>query len=231
MRAHPIPMVLAIVPARGGSRGLPHKNILPLAGVPLVARTILAARACPHISCCVLSTDDPQIRAIGVAYGAEVMERPAELAGDLATSQVVVRHVLEVLSAAARLPDYFVLLQPTSPLRAAAHITACIETFFESDAQSAISVTESKESPFKSFLEKDGEILPLFDIEALHAPRQTLPVVLNQNGAIYLTSSAAFLRTDRFFIPPVIPFVMDAAASVDIDTALDWRIAECLISG
>jgi CMP-N,N'-diacetyllegionaminic acid synthase len=231
MRKRPVPRVLAIVPARGGSRGLPRKNVLPLAGIPLVARTILAARGCPHIDACVLTTDDPKIRAIGLDYRADVIDRPAELADDLATSQAVVRHALEALASAGRLPEYFVLLQPTSPLRAGPHITACIEAFFRCDAQSAISVTEAKESPFKAFVEKNGSLEPLFDVEALHAPRQTLPRVYNQNGAIYLTSSAAFLRTNRFFIPPVMPFVMDAAASVDIDTALDWRIAECLISG
>ena len=231
MRTQPVPRVLAIIPARGGSRGLPRKNLLPLAGIPLVARAILAARACPHVAGCLLTTDDPEIRAVGVEYGAEIIDRPAELAGDLASSQAVVRHVLDVLSAAGALPEYFVLLQPTSHLRTGAHITACIEAFFRSDAQSAISVTEASESPYKALVEKNGSLQPLFDVETLHVPRQTLPRVLNQNGAIYLTSSAAFLRTNRFFIPPVMPFVMDAEASIDIDTALDWRIATCLISG
>lgn len=228
MKVHPVPKVLAIVPARGGSRGLPRKNLLKLGGIPLVARTILAARQCPHIGCCLLTSDNPEIRAVGIEYGAEIVHRPAELADDLATSQAVVRHALEHLAA---LPEYFVLLQPTSPFRTAAHITACIEAFFRSEAQSAISVTQAKDSPFKAFVEKDGALQPLFDIAALHAPRQALPHVYNQNGAIYLASSAAFLRTNRFFIAPVMPFVMDAGASIDIDTALDWRIAECLISG
>jgi CMP-N-acetylneuraminic acid synthetase len=231
MKAQPIPSVLAIVPARGGSRGLPHKNLLSLAGIPLVARALLAARNCPHTTGCVLTTDDAEIRAIGVEYGIEVINRPAELAGDLATSQAVVRHVLEVVSSASPLPEYFVLLQPTSPFRTGAHIAACIEAFFQSDAQSAISVTEAKESPFKAFVEKGGVLQPLFDVGKLHAPRQTLPRVYNQNGAIYLAGSHAFLRTNRFFIPPVMPFVMDPESSLDIDTALDWRIATCLTSG
>jgi CMP-N-acetylneuraminic acid synthetase len=231
MKVHPIPKVLAIVPARGGSRGLPRKNLLPVGGIPLVARAILAARDCPHVGGCVLTTDDPEIRAIGIAYGADIIDRPADLSGDSTSSLAVVRHVLEFLATAGRLPEYFVLLQPTSPLRTAAHLTACIEAFFNSDAQGAISVTEAKESPFKSFIEKNGSLQPLFDVEKLHAPRQTLPAVFTQNGAIYLTSSVAFLRSNSFFIPPAMPFVMDAQASIDIDTALDLRIAECLISG
>jgi CMP-N-acetylneuraminic acid synthetase len=231
MKVHPIPKVLAIIPARGGSRGLPRKNLLTLGGIPLVARAILAACECPHVSTCVLTTDDPAIRAIGIAYGAGIIERPPDLAGDSTTSQSVVRHVLESLATAGRLPEHFALLQPTSPLRTAAHLTACIEAFFKSDAQSAISVTEAKENPFKSFIETNGSLQPLFDVEKLHAPRQTLPRVYTQNGAIYLTSSAAFLRSNSFFIPSAMPFVMDAEASIDIDAALDLRIAECLISG
>jgi len=227
MRVQPIPDILAIIPARGGSRGLPRKNLLAVAGIPLVARAILAARACPHIRRCLVTTDDPDIGAIGVEYGAHVIERPADLANDLATTQAVVRHALSTSLAA----EYFVLLQPTSPFRTGAHVTACIEAFFQSDAESAISVTEAKESPFKAFVEQDGALQPLFSVENLHGPRQTLPRVLNQNGAIYLTSAEAFLRTDRFFIPPVMPFPMDAESSLDIDTALDYRIATCLTSG
>lgn len=231
MKVRPIPRVLAIVPARGGSLGLPRKNLLTVGGIPLVARAILAARECPHVGSCVLTTDDPEIRAIGIAFGADIIERPCDLAGDSTTSQAVVRHVLESLATAGRLPEYFVLLQPTSPLRTAAHVTACIEAFFKSDAQSAIGVTEAKENPFKSFIEMNGSLQPLFDVEKLHAPRQALPRVYSQNGAIYLTGSTAFLRSNSFFIPSVMPFVMDAEASIDIDTALDLRIAECLISG
>jgi CMP-N-acetylneuraminic acid synthetase len=231
MKLHPIPKVLAIIPARGGSRGLPRKNLLPVGGIPLVARAILAARDCPYMGGCVLTTDDPEIRAIGIAYGADIIDRPADLAADSTISQAVVRHVLESLSTTATAPEYFVLLQPTSPLRTAAHVTACIEAFFNSDAQSAISVTEPKGGPFKSFIETDGSLRPLFDVEKLHAPRQALPHVYSQNGAIYLTSSAAFLRSNSFFIPPAMPFAMDAETSIDIDTALDLRIAECLISG
>ncbi len=231
MKVHPIPRVLAIVPARGSSRGLPRKNLRTVGGIPLVARAILAATECPHVGACVLTTDDAEIRAMGVACGADIIERPADLADDHATSQAVVRHVLQSLSTTAPAPEYFVLLQPTSPLRTAAHVTACIEAFFKSDAQSAIGVTEAKENPFKSFIEMNGSLQPLFDVEKLHAPRQALPRVYSQNGAIYLTGSTAFLRSNSFFIPSVMPFVMDAEASIDIDTALDLRIAEFLISG
>ena len=230
MKVQPVPKVLAIIPARGGSRGLPRKNLLPVGGLPLVARAMLAAKECPYICRSVLTTDDPEIRAAGIEYGAEVIHRPPELASDSATSQSVVRHTLEVLAWKGT-PEYFVLLQPTSPMRTGAHITACIEAFFRSPAKSAISVTEARDHPFKALIERHGELEPLFDADSLHAARQTLPRVYNQNGAIYLTSTAAFAKENRFFIPPVLPFVMTAEDSIDIDTALDWRIAECLISG
>jgi len=226
-----IPSVFAIIPARGGSRGIPRKNLRLLAGIPLVAHTILAARACPHIAGCLLTTEDSEIRAVGLEYGAEALDRPAELAGDLVCSQAVVRHALEYLGSRNRLPDYFALLQPTSPMRTGGHLTTCIEQFFQSGAESAISVTEASESPFKAFVQRGGELEPLFDCRTLHTPRQLLPRVFNQNGAIYLTRSELFLATGRFFIPPVMPFIMEAEASVDIDTDLDWRIAECLTSG
>lgn len=228
MRTAGIPKVCAIVPARGGSKGLPRKNVLPLDGLPLIAHTILAARGCPHVDACVVTTEDPEIAAIGRRYGVEIIDRPDELAGDFVESGAVVRHALEHLAAAGRMPEYFVLLQPTSPLRTSAHLTACIERFFESDARSAVSVTEAAESPYKMLVEENGGLRPLFDYEAVHAPRQTLPRVYAQNGAIYLTRSAAFLASGRFLIEPVMPFVMEAEAGIDIDTGRDLAMAEAV---
>ncbi len=130
-----------------------------------------------------------------------------------------------------RLPEYFVLLQPTSPLRTAAHLTACVEQFCESGARSAISVTQPRESPYKALTEVSGMLCPLFEIEMLDAPRQTLPRTWAQNGAIYLTRTDDFLQTEQFFVPPVMAFVMNAESSVDIDTAFDLRVAEAVYAG
>jgi len=225
MKRAPILEVCAIIPARGGSKGLPRKNLAPLAGLPLIAHTVRAARDCPHIGACVVSTDDCEIAAAASQYGAEVIERPSELAGDLVASSAVVRHALEHL-----VSEYFVLLQPTSPLRTSRHLTSCIEQFFDSDARSAVSVTEARESPYKMLVERDGGLVPLFGADTLHAPRQTLPRVYAQNGAIYLAAAADFLATGRFLVDPVMPFVMDAESSIDIDTRADLLVAEALYS-
>lgn len=222
----PIPEICAIIPARGGSKGFPRKNVRLMAGKPLVAHTILAAQGSRYIRDCVLTTEDPEIREIGAGYGAEVVDRPAHLAGDLTTSQEVVRHVLEQLDAEGRRPEYFVLLQPTSPLRTAQHIDACIEEFFRSGASCAISVTVSEHSPFKALVSEGGRLAPLFDAASLHQPRQTLPRTYRQNGAIYLMTSALFLERNTFFVDPAMPFVMPPEASIDIDSPRDLEIAE-----
>jgi len=228
MKRAPIPQVCAIIPARGGSKGLPRKNLAPLAGLPLIAHTIRAARDCPHIGACVVSTEDAEIASVASEHGAALIERPAELAGDLAASSEVVRHALENLRQAGHSPEFFVLLQPTSPLRTSRHLARCIEQFFESDVRSAVSVTEARESPYKMLVERDGVLVPLFGAETLHAPRQTLPRVYAQNGAIYLAASHDFLASGRFLVDPVMPFVMDAESSVDIDTRGDLVVAEAL---
>jgi CMP-N,N'-diacetyllegionaminic acid synthase len=221
--------VYAIITARGGSKGLPMKNIRPLAGKPLIAYSIIAALECKGIDRCFVSTEAPEIKDISMQWGAEVIDRPLELSGDLTTSNDVVRHVLETLSGRDDFPEYFVLLQPTSPLRNTAHIQDCLEAFFTSDAVCAISVTEPKPHPYKTFRVNDGKLEPLFGIEYLHQPRQMLPKVFRQNGAIYLAESEIFLKNNSFFVPPALPFLMNQEDSIDIDTEFDFFIAESLI--
>jgi len=222
---------LAIVPARGGSKGLPGKNIRPFAGQPLIVHSISAAQGCPLIERCVVSTDDPNIATVARSHGAEVIARPPELATDTARTHDAVRHVLQMLDTVGELPEYVVLLQPTSPLRTADHLTACLEAFLASGAASAISVTMADSHPFKDFLVRDGYLVPLFGEEGLEQPRQLLPTVLKQNGAIYVVGARRFLDTNTFYIPPALPFVMTARTSVDIDTALDFAFAEAIATG
>ena len=118
--------ICGIIPARGGSQRLPRKNLRPLAGMPLIGHTIRAARECPGLTECIVSTEDAEIKRVALAYGTRVSDRPAHLATDEAQTHGVVAHVLEELRVAGELPDYLVLLQPTSPLRQAAHIQACL---------------------------------------------------------------------------------------------------------
>jgi len=218
--------VVAIVPARGGSKGLPGKNIRPLAGKPLIAHSIIAALGCPLIQRCIVSTDDPEIKARSLEWGAEVIDRPAAFAADASPTQAAVRHVLTSLD---ELPEYFVLLQPTSPLRNSRHLTACLEAFFASDAACTISVTETEHHPYKSHTLEGGRLRPLFGAENLHRPRQALPKVLRENGAIYAMKSALFLERDSFYAEPALAYEMPNEASVDIDTFQDFLRAESLL--
>lgn len=220
--------VYAIITARGQSKGLPQKNIRLLAGKPLIAYTILAAIESKKVDRCIVSTEDPVITKISIEWGAEVIERPAKLADDLTPSFEVVKHVLKTLEKYDDMPEYFVLLQPTSPLRNALHLASCIDAFFKSDANSAISVTTFKPHPYKTFIVKNGELKPLFSRKYLHMPRQMLPQVLRQNGAIYMTESKIFLKKNTFFIPPVMPFFMSEQDSIDIDTEFDFIMAETI---
>jgi len=218
--------VLAVITARGGSKGLPGKNIAPLGGKPLIAHTILAALGCPAIERVVVSTDDRNIRRIALDWGAEVIDRPAALATDAASSVDVVRHVLAMLADDGYEPALFALLQPTSPLRRADHLTDCVERFRRSGAACAISVTEMEHPPHKAFVESDGCLVPLFGREFLAAPRQALPTTLRQNGAIYLMAPAVFLAAGAFHADPAMAYRMSAEDSVDIDNIDDLAACE-----
>jgi len=122
--------VTAIITARGGSKGIPGKNIIEVNGKPLIAYTIEAALNCSMIGECYVTTDDNEIKRVGLRYGAEIIDRPSAFATDDASSQDAVSHALDQLSTRGKTPEYFALLQPTSPLRTSTHITQCIELFF-----------------------------------------------------------------------------------------------------
>lgn len=221
--------VLAIIPARGGSKGLPGKNLRPLAGLPLIAWSIAAARECPAIDDVIVSTDDPAIAEAARTAGARVpFLRPAELANDTARSIDVVHHALRALPA---LPDLVVLLQPTSPLRRADDITAALELYTESGADTCVSVTPSTKSPAWMYhLDPQGQMRPLLGEGPTASRRQDLPPVYVLNGAIYVARPSWLLAHDGFIAPNGVATVMPAERSVDIDTLLDFRLAELLLA-
>lgn len=221
--------ICAIITARGGSQGLPQKNLCLLAGKPLIAHTIAAALECPKISKCFVTTEDARIRRASLRAGAEVIDRPLSLATDRALSRDVVVHALETLKTRGALPEHFALLQPTSPLRTSKHLRKCLDLYFRSTAASMVSVTEAEHHPFKSYRLQNGLLKPLFGIEHLDQPRQALPRVYRENGAIYVLASHLFLRNKSFFIPPVMPYLMPMEDSIDIDSAVDLFLAEALL--
>jgi CMP-N,N'-diacetyllegionaminic acid synthase len=212
--------VLAIIPARGGSKGLPGKNILPAGGKPLLAWTIEAAHESRCIDRLVLSSDDDAIMEAARRFGCEVpFRRPAALATDGASSIDV------VLDALDRLPahDITMLLQPTSPLRTAQDIDAACARLVDSGAPSCVSVQIVGQSPYWMFrLGQDMLIEPLLDLPAGITRRQDLPPVVSLNGAVY-AARTNILRTLRSFVPPgAVAYIMPAERSLDIDDAHDF---------
>lgn len=215
--------VLGIIPARGGSKGIPHKNIVDLGGRPLLAWTIEAARASRHIDRLILSSDDPAIMAVAESLGCEVpFVRPAELATDTADGLAPVFHALEALPERW---DYVVLLQPTSPLRLGEDIDACLRACAPGKAPSCVSVCEAAKSPYWMFFrEADGRLTPALPGTNYTARRQDLPTAYVLNGAVYAASADWFQATRGFITPETVCHVMPAERSLDIDTPLDLAL-------
>jgi len=218
--------ILAIIPARGGSKGLPRKNLLPLAGKPLVAHSIEAALQCPLVTRTCVSTEDAEIAKIALEWGTERIQRPPELALDSVQNDDVVVHALEVMQAQGHTFDHVVLLQPTSPLRTAQHLEACLAAYLGSSASSTMSVCSVEHHPAKAIRIEAGRVVPFTNEKDMERQRQDLPMVFRQNGAIYGIGTADFLAVRRFYCPPCIPYVMAREDSIDIDERLDLELAE-----
>lgn len=218
--------IAAIITARGGSSGVPRKNLRLLMGKPLITYSIRAALGCPFIERCFVTTEDAEIKAVSLAEGAEVIDRPKRLATDNALSTDTVRHALKYLARQDYHPEYFVLLQPTSPLRDAQHLTSCLRKFFRSKANCAISFTDVKHHPYKCFKLDRKKITPLKNEKEMERPRQLLPEIYAQNGAIYAMPTKTFLKNDAFYVHPVMPFFMSTEDSIDIDNEVDLKLAE-----
>jgi CMP-N,N'-diacetyllegionaminic acid synthase len=221
---------VAIITARGGSKGLPRKNILPLRGKPLVAYSIDDGLSCPYISKVVVTTDDDEIEQVAKSYGAEVIRRPPSLATDTASSYDTVKHALLNLQGRGISFDSFVLLQPTSPLRRAMHVTEAIEGFVNSGAKSSISLCEVEHHPYKCFIETSEGIRPVSDNKYIDMPRQKLQKAYRQNGAVYIMGCDDFInKADSFLLSPMEPYFMSRDSSIDIDSAHDLIEAEALL--
>ncbi|MCT7665984.1 cytidylyltransferase domain-containing protein [Shinella kummerowiae] len=212
----------ALIPARGGSKGLPRKNIIDLAGKPLIAYSIEAALGCAAVGGVYVTTDDAEIATVSVEHGAQHIARPATLATDNASTFVAIEHAIASLAEQGVKPAHIVLLQPTSPLRNAHHLADAIAAYEAADAPALISVCEEEHHPYKNFrVDGGGRLEPLFDAASLSKPRQELPKIYRQNGAIYIIRTETLLREKSFYVAGCIPYVMGSDASVDVDTAED----------
>ncbi|MDJ0739284.1 MAG: acylneuraminate cytidylyltransferase family protein [Gammaproteobacteria bacterium] len=225
------PRFVGLIPARGGSKRLPRKNLLPIAGKPLLAWTIEAGLAATHIDRLILSTDDDEIASVGRAHGADVpFKRPAELADDDATGLDVVCHALRSLDAAGERYDYVVVLQPTSPLRTAHDIDAAIALLLDRHAHSVTSVCRTDHPPeWSNTLPADGSMRDFFRPGVRGGRSQDLPTSYRLNGAIYIHDCAALLGNDGAKDDAGYAYVMPRERSIDIDEAIDLDIAELFL--
>lgn len=215
--------VLAIIPARGGSKGIPRKNIINFREKPLIQWSIEAAVQSQVITDIVVSSDDNEILAVAARNkNINLLKRPAELAKDDTRTEPVLVHALNALQETNF--DYFVLLQPTSPLRTARDIDAAFSKFINSKATSLISVCELTHHPYKSFkVDKNGFLEGILNNDYPFQPRQILPKTFKANGAIYIVEVHDFLKNKSFMTNKTMYFEMSLEKSLDIDSVNDLK--------
>lgn len=229
--------VLALIPARGGSKSIPHKNIRLLAGFPLIAYSIAAARSAELVTRVIVSTDDAEIADVAREYGAEIpFLRPAEHSQDNTPDLPVFQHALTWL---ARNEDYHpeivVQLRPTSPFRRVGHINQAIARLIERpDADAVRTVCVPFQNPFKMWqIGADGVMIPLIQMaefpEPYNMPRQALPEVYWQTGYVDAAWADTILKQDSMTGSRILPLVIDPKEWIDIDSPDDWRRAERLL--
>ena len=222
---------LVIIPARGGSKGIPRKNIKPLNGKPLIYYSIDCARAiCPDEDICV-STDDAEIISVVEQYGLKVpFVRPAELASDTASTYEVLLHALDFYEKQGRHYDAVVLLQNTSPFRKTEQVKEALDLFNDS-VDMVVSVKECAANPYYCVFEEDAEgYLHVCKGDGNIFRRQDAPKVYEYNGAIYIMNAITLKSTHMHKMQKRVKYVMDDLSSFDLDTMWDWQMAEAIIN-
>ena len=230
------PQVLALIPARGGSKSIPRKNIRPLAGHPLIAYSIAAGLAAETVTRILVSTDDPEIAEISRRYGAETpFLRPAEFAQDQTPDLPVFQHALQWLDENEDWrPEIVVQLRPTSPFRRVMHIDQAVYQLIEHPEADAVrTVCVPFQNPFKMWrIQPNGFMQPLVDLdipEPYNQPRQALPEIYWQTGYVDAAWSDTLLEKNSMTGERILPLVIDPSDWIDIDSADDWRRAERLL--
>lgn len=222
-----VPSCVAIIPARGGSKGVPRKNVRDLAGLPLLAHTIRAALASRSVDFVAVSTDDAEIAATARRYGAEVIDRPAELSGDTASSESAIVHALGVLRERGVTPELVMMLQCTSPLTTPEDLDAATERLLEADADSCFTAV-----PFFHFLwrtDADGSARGVNHDGKVRKRRQDLEPEYLENGAVYVMRTERFLGEGTRFCGKTVLSVVDAARALEIDEPVDFVKAEAVM--
>ena len=218
--------IVAIIPARGGSKGLLNKNIIELENKPLIAWSIEASLKSKYITKTIVSSDNDKILNIAKQYGACIQKRPNHLAEDITPTEPVIYHVLQHMEYLEEY-DYLILLQPTSPLRDESDIDASIELLIRENATALISVKEIDNKLLKAFkLNKHGFLEGIANNEYPFMRRQDLPKVMFPNGAIYIIKIKDFLENHKLFTKKTSYYLMDDIKSLDIDVIEDLELAK-----
>jgi len=214
---------LGIIPARGGSKGIPYKNIQEIAGKPLIAWTILEAKKSKYIDRLILSSEDEKIIKTAKNWGCDVpFIRPKEIAQDDTPGVDPVFHAIKHVPGY----EYIVLLQPTSPLRIAYDIDACIELCINRGSNICVSITEQAKNPYLLCnIDKNSNVYPILK-ERFISIRQKAPKTYIINGAVYVAEIKWLKRTNSFLTPETIGYIMPYDRSIDIDTELDFITCE-----
>lgn len=226
--------MLAIIPARGGSKGVPRKNIKDLEGKPLISYTINAAKESKYIDRIIVSTDDEEIAELALKYGAEVpFLRPKELATDNAKAIDNYIYTIDRLNKMNKDVDEikeFIVLQPTSPLRTSVDIDNAIKIFYENNADTVISIVKSEHPPtWYKRISKEGILVDYFQSIDNSLNRQEAEETYLPNGAIYIFKYASLKENYGYYNSKTYPYIMAQENSVDIDTIVDFKLAEVLM--
>lgn len=219
---------LAVIPARAGSKGIPNKNIHELAGKPLIAHTIEAALKSSAVNRLVVSTDGEEIASVSKKFGAEVIPRPSEISGDMASSESALLHVLEHLDRSEGYhPDLLVFLQCTSPLTLSGDIDGTVNALIQEGADTALSVT-----PFHYFLwkeDKNGDAVGINHSKTIRPLRQEREPQYLETGAVYVMKASRFREVKHRFFGKTAMYVMPNARRWEIDEPSDFEVAETLM--
>jgi len=220
--------IITVIPARGGSKGVPGKNIKLLGGKPLIYYTIEAAREIFSDEQIIISTDDEKIKQCVEKTGLRVpFLRPSELARDESGMHEVLIHALSFLKSQGSNPDILVLLQPTTPFRNSHHINEALE-LFDSDTDMVVSVKETKSNPYYSLFEENEMGWLKRSKNANFSRRQDCPKVYEYNGGIYIIKVESLLKSRLHEFEKIRKYVMNQFDSIDIDDSLDWIMAEMI---
>jgi len=221
--------ILAIIPARGGSKGIPRKNIRHVAGKPLIAWTIEEAKKSKYLDRTILSSDDDEIIGVARRWNCDVpFIRPVELAQDNVTGIEPVLHALETIKENF---DYVVLLQPTSPLRVVEDIDECIEKCILQSAPVCVTVTTPDKSPYWMYLLDDqGRLRSIMEQKNTILLRQQFESVYALNGAVYVARTDWFIKNRKFISNETIAYPMPKTRSIDIDTEWDLKMCDIVLS-